>query len=159
MTISTIDIAWVAGLIEGEGTIIAYESKSDRVKKQVRFAVEMTDLDVLQKLQRILGTNARLIKRNPPSLNPNHRDSFIVTLSGSYAIAWLLTIYCFLGTRRRAAVIKAVNLWKTMKNALARYATCQVCGKKFLMTRIGRSTLCGRQACHKEYGRVNANKR
>lgn len=151
------DMAWASGIIEGEGTIIAHHGKLG--EKQIRLAVEMTDLDILERLKDILGDKARLIKRNPPSLNLKHRDRYILTLSGTPAISWLMTIYGLLGIRRRKAVLKAITLWKTMRNGFSKYSICAICGEKFLIKRKDRNTLCGNISCHTKYGFKNANHR
>lgn len=113
------DIAWVAGIIEGEGTIIAstgaYRKNTKHVVRQFRLAIEMTDLDVLQRAKEVLGPRCTLRQRKPPSVNPNHRDRFILCLTGSELAGWLMTIYPFMGQRRRARIRLALNLWKQMR--------------------------------------------
>jgi hypothetical protein len=48
-------IAWAAGIIEGEGSIVHTQANGGRPGRQRRIAVKMTDLDVLQRLQQVLG--------------------------------------------------------------------------------------------------------
>lgn len=108
------DIAWAAGLVEGEGCILASDYRRPggrKSEKQIRLAVEMTDRDVLERLRSILGRRARLRERRPPSVNPRHRRRWILTLNGPDLIGWLQTLYPFLGERRRAAARKAISLW------------------------------------------------
>lgn len=47
------DLGWVAGLFEGEGTIVV--TKSDRRRARIRVAVGSTDHDVVVRLQALAG--------------------------------------------------------------------------------------------------------
>lgn len=105
------DIAWAAGIIEGEGCIAAYPKWN-----QIKLAVEMCDLDVLQKLAAILGTDCRLTKRKVKKLNPKHRDRYILLLCGPAFVGWMLTIYPLLGIRRQAKVRLAIKIFKARKH-------------------------------------------
>lgn len=111
------EIAWAAGIIEGEGTIIAAVTKaSDGYKiRQFRLAVEMTDLDVLLKLRDILGPRCTLRERTPPSANPKHRRRYILCLTGNELAGWLMTIYALMGQRRRDRIRTALLLWKQLR--------------------------------------------
>lgn len=64
MKVSDIDIAWAAGLIEGEGCfVLSKDKRSNHHKTAIQ--VEMTDKDTLDKLQNILGGS--IIESNYPS--------------------------------------------------------------------------------------------
>jgi hypothetical protein len=84
------DIAWLAGIVEGEGCVIASSYLGMRKENAARaypvrcfrLAIEMCDLDVLQKVQRILGPCATVRERISPSINPKHRRRFILQLTG-----------------------------------------------------------------------------
>jgi hypothetical protein len=117
------EIAWAAGIIEGEGCLISGEYLGKRAVykgkqypiRNFRLAVEMTDLDVLQRLKHILGGHCTLRKRTPPSLNPKHRDTYILVLNGNELAGWLMTIYAYMGVRRRAKIREALGMWKRMR--------------------------------------------
>lgn len=115
--ITAVEIAWAAGIIEGEGCVVVHGTRRGQhgIIQQVRLAVEMTDLDILQRLQKILGPYAKLRERKPPSLNPNHRARFILTLNGAALGGWLMTLYVFFGERRRRKVREALHVWRSMK--------------------------------------------
>ena len=118
------EIAWTAGIVEGEGCIICkeYAKKDGTSFKTVRLAIEMTDLDVLLRVQKILGPKATLRKRTPGCVvqNPHWRDRYILQIAGTPLIEWLFTIYPLLGERRRVAVRQAVALWMTMHQSTVR---------------------------------------
>jgi hypothetical protein len=108
--VSNTDIGWVAGIVEGEGCIVVSPHNNT-----LRLSVEMTDLDVLQKLQRLLGPAARLSKRTGP-LKPNWKTRYILHLCGSRLIQWLQTIYPLMGARRKTKIEAAIAMFKARPN-------------------------------------------
>lgn len=124
---TTAQIAWVAAMIEAEGCIVAtsYQyQKPGRGHYQARcfrLAIEMTDLDVVLRIRDILGPLCTVRERKPPSVNPNHRRRYILQFTGNELAGWLMTIYPFMGQRRRAKIRQALKLWHEMK-ACWRYA-------------------------------------
>jgi len=111
------EIAWVAAMIEAEGTIIAgrYKRPDGYAVRQFRLAVEMTDLDVLIRIRDILGHYCTLRERKPPSLNPRHRRRYILCLTGPELAGWLMTIYPLMGERRRTRIRSALLVWKEQR--------------------------------------------
>ena len=109
--ISMMDIAWVAGIVEGEGCIVV-SPKS----RSLRLSVEMTDLDVLQRLATILGPTARVNKRNIELKNPAHKDRYVLHLYGAPMAGWLQTIYPLMGARRQSRIRDALVMFKARKN-------------------------------------------
>lgn len=105
------EIAWIAGIVEGEGCIVVQPSS-----KTLRLSIEMTDLDVLQKAQRIFGPDARLSKRTVKLSNPKWRDRYILHLCGSRLMQWLMTIYPLMGNRRKAKIEQAIEMFKNRRN-------------------------------------------
>ena len=92
------EIAWVAGLLEGEGSFLATKYGSPFV------TIQMNDKDVLVRLRDILGV-AKLYgpyrhRRGTSFDTPHYR----VTAYSASAIAWMLTIWPFMGVRRRAKI-------------------------------------------------------
>ena len=105
------EIAWLAGIVEGEGCVVVSPKA-----KTLRLSIEMTDLDVLQKAQRIIGPDARLSKRTVKLHNPAWKDRYILHLSGSRLIQWLMTIHEFMGERRKAKIRDAIIMFKARRN-------------------------------------------
>lgn len=107
-----VDIAWVAGLLEGEGTFGVSNSNSPF------FAIQMNDKDVLVKAQLII--NAKLYgpyrhKRGDKLDTPHYR----LALYGIPAISWMMTVYVFMGERRQKKINSIVRWW------IARPALCK----------------------------------
>jgi hypothetical protein len=114
--ITTIEIAWLAGLVEGEGCL-SY-GRTDRrypgKANSIRIHVGMSDRDVIERAAAILGT--RLLGPYPPS--PAHRDGSIrkdqwrVIVTQSLAASWMMTLYPLLGQRRQAAARECLAFWR-----------------------------------------------
>lgn len=105
--------AWVAGLFEGEGTIVI-------VKSRVTTCIQMTDLDVLQRCQMYFGGKIYDTRKQAE----HHKQSWKWSItSTAEAIAFLELIYPLLGGRRRAKVEQAREAFKTHKsNKINQYA-------------------------------------
>ncbi len=116
------EIVWAAAIIEGEGCIVAsvyqHRRKGELQAHPIRvfrLAVEMTDLDILIRLRDILGPVATIRQRKHPTLNPKHRDRYILQMTGAELAGWLMTIYPIMGDRRKARIRSALRVWLTMK--------------------------------------------
>jgi hypothetical protein len=102
------DIAWAAGLFEGEGTVGTQET-AERIR--VRFALAMTDEDVVRRFRRILGVgHVNGPNWHKGSTKPQWRWS--ATKRADVAIVSDL-LYPFLGERRRNALERA---WHAFAN-------------------------------------------
>lgn len=102
----TITAAWIAGLIEGEGTIALNSPGS------IRLMVTMTDLDVLEMLQRKAGGTIYPTKK----MKSHHKDCWRWSLYGSERVGELLkVIYPFMGQRRSREIEKCLEAYEIMK--------------------------------------------
>jgi hypothetical protein len=110
-TLSIKDIAWFAGLYEGEG-MVNIESK----KLCPRLHVEMTDRDVIERAARITGGYAyccKYARRNEkrPEGKPL-KPVFRLVIDAQRSIGWMMMIYSFLGERRRERIDAAIRYWR-----------------------------------------------
>jgi hypothetical protein len=109
------ELAWVAGVYEGEGTIVvkSYPLANGSFARAARVIITMTDRDVVERVHKILGFGV-LLKPHGPYVNggmtkPRH------TLSierKEWAQAFIAMVWPWLGERRRAqakAVLAAVT--------------------------------------------------
>jgi hypothetical protein len=87
-----IAIAWAAGIVEGEGYISVHNNR-------VMVVVEMTDKDVLDKLQEYFKGNVYAQKQRKEHWKPSFKWQIGDTRK---AQEFLKEIYPFLGARRRA---------------------------------------------------------
>ena len=106
--IRTLDIAWIAGLLEGEGSFSI-------LKGSPIVQMQSTDRDVIERAAGILG-----IKFHDTPCKPRGPDYYKpvwkIALSGTRAIAWMMTIYQFLGERRQEKVRGIIEQWKSAKS-------------------------------------------
>lgn len=127
MSISTLDIAWLAGLVEGEGCFRLQH-------RSINIMVGMTDEDVIAKAAKLLGRHYL----NVPPREERCKPQFHITFSGRHAAAWMMTLYPFMGQRRRERIRKCIAHWMSRPNS--KYMENTVCGHTHLP--LGARGLC-----------------
>lgn len=111
------DIAWLAGLLEGEACFTCFKStvvrKNYRNKRnytttcyRFEISLRMNDADVVYKAADLLK-----VKRSEPL--PSAPKLHRAIIAGRRAIGWMMTIYPFMGERRRARIKEIIAVWKT----------------------------------------------
>jgi hypothetical protein len=125
------NLAWCAGIIEGEGSIYAHGSANGR--RYVTVGAGMTDRDILERLRVILGG----VVNGPysPRLGAvaSRKPMWFWTISDSQrAYAVSVALYHWFGTRRREQVREALIVHNehaaaTREKAIARQV-CPKCG-------------------------------
>jgi len=113
------DLAYAAGLIEGEGCIMPNSGKrSNRIswRPYCRVSVAMTDEEPIKWLYELFGGNMR----PRPTKNPRHKDQFHWEVGGRRAGAVMAVLLRFFQTTRRkhaaALVVKISSItgwWKS----------------------------------------------
>ncbi len=96
------DIAWLGGLLEGEGCFGLSE------KKYPNIALLMTAEDTVTKVADIW--NVRIYKS---------RNCWKIQINGAYAIMWMLTLYPFLGKCRQKVIADIVKFWRSYSHTRA----------------------------------------
>lgn len=88
--IDPVDLAWVAGLLEGEGCFCT-RNKKLKATRHLSIQCQMTDLDVLNKIQRILGIGSVLGPYRKHA-KPHYKDKYMWAVHGplAYGIMKLL---------------------------------------------------------------------
>ena len=98
---TTRDIAWAAGVFEGEGCV-SFERGSARAH------VAQKDEWLLERLRALFGgTIGKRIHVVTPLGKPTERSDW--KISGARARGFLMTIYVFLSPRRQAAIREALT--------------------------------------------------
>ncbi len=97
---NAVDLAWAAGLIEGEGNIY-YHAKGHNL----RVRVVMTDEDIINRLGVIFNASSYY---NMVSKDENHKDIYVVNFSGKKALEVMIAIYPFMGKRRRSKIREVI---------------------------------------------------
>lgn len=96
-----VDIAWLAGLFEGEGTV-AVNGRSLTVR------IGMTDSDVVARAAEIM--QAKVYARDPA--RKNYKKVWTAQIKGAVAAGVIMTLYPWLGVRRRAQATSALAAWR-----------------------------------------------
>lgn len=89
------DIAWAAGLLEGEGCF------TNRTNSPVlRVSCSMTDLDILERLQSIFGGLIHKVGRNTKHFKEHWKDVWVWSISGDLAKEAMTAVLPYMGKRR-----------------------------------------------------------
>lgn len=101
--IKTLDIAWLAGILEGEASF-GYHGTTPVIQLQ------MTDPDVVKRVAALLGVDVRAPWK--PKGKDHYKLVYGCVAHGRKAIGWMMTLYSFMGVRRKEAIEAALNKWK-----------------------------------------------
>ncbi len=132
------EIAWLAGIYEGEGSCAITDGRAIRVE------VVMTDKDVVEQIQFLtgLGSVSSLAPRGE-----NHKPAFRWSIGSINAVEFLTAILPWLGERRASRAKDAIENWNSNKrqstandvacinghfydqpgNRRTKYGTCHMC--------------------------------
>jgi|SRR6185369_2741093 len=97
------EIAWVAGIIEGEGCI--------RFNGTPKITIKMCDKDIIERLAKIFGKPVYSHLSN----NKIYSSQYAVYVTSVSAVEWMFTVYSFLGIRKRKQVDDAIRRWLPQK--------------------------------------------
>lgn len=131
-------IAWLAGIYEGEGTCSITNGRAIRVE------IVMTDQDIVERVQSITGFGT---VRTVAQRAENHKQAYRWSIGSAEAVAFLEAIMPWLGNRRAARAQGAIDNWKTNRkqstasdtecvkghaydnvhNRRTKYGTCHLC--------------------------------
>lgn len=109
MSISVKDIAWVAGILEGEASF----TTSGRYNYP-GISLEMTDLDIVERVRTIVDPLGivGVYERNREGFT---KPSYRLSLNGTRAIQWMMTIYPLMSLRRKTKIRELLHYWKSLK--------------------------------------------
>ncbi len=99
--ITELDLHWLAGLLEGEGTFLAGPPSAPR-SPVIQFW--MTDRDVVERAAAMLDSAVTIVRPR----RANWKTAYAVRVSGSPAVVWMRRLRRLMGTRRRAQIDRAV---------------------------------------------------
>ena len=107
------DIAWVAGILEGEGCF-----RSNGPDECPRIILGMTDEDVMRKIHGLFGGSFRgPIETRTPKGMPA-KAQYNITWNGKFAAGLMMTIFSFMGKRRRSKIKEVLDAWKSHRVCL-----------------------------------------
>ena len=105
------DLLWFVGLWEGEGFIT---TSAKATGASISFGIQMTDLDIIQRAQRIMGGNITIVK---PGKN---KQCFIIRkyfqpIDGTPVMNLIHRMWPLLGYRRQEQVINIIERQRQIK--------------------------------------------
>lgn len=103
------NLAWVTGIVEGEGSISSIQETGKRAIR-IAISISMTDVDVLESVQRILGVGT-LTGPYDRSRHGCVKPQWVYTIVGKQALAVGAAIWPWLHERRRAQFAYAATRW------------------------------------------------
>lgn len=107
MKILLLDIAWLAGILEGEGCFKIQSSGG--YKGSIAIALQMTDKDIVDRVANLL---------NSPVWGPHgpygksKLQTYQTIIFGKKAASWMMTLFPFLGNRRQNKIIELLEIYK-----------------------------------------------
>lgn len=111
--IRPVDVGYVAGIIDGEGWMLAAPWPT--------VAVKMTDEDVIRRLQALTGVG----NVTGPRIRAGRKPIWQWTVSRSRDVAALLmTVYPLLGQRRQAKAREVLEAWRALPVGTRAAAAC-----------------------------------
>ena len=112
---TSVELAWLAGLLEGEGCFSALKPKPSALKKRPNakrtpdVRVSMQDLDIMERVAALMG--GRPIHRMK-ARNWARRDSYKVQLQGQAALELMRALRPFMGKRRTAKIDEILAIFE-----------------------------------------------
>lgn len=104
------NIAWLAGLLEGEGCFAHYRLPDGTLRLTI--AVSMTDEDVVRKAWAIAGAG-QICGPMKSRRNPEHKPFWRVNVvRQKHVYALCVALYPFMGARRAAKIEDMIRAWK-----------------------------------------------
>lgn len=101
LDLDPVDLAWLSGLLEGEGYFGLVNNRvNGNLYRYARIGLTMTDRDVVERVACYFN---RRMRANKPS-KPGGRPQFRITLQGSRAIELMKILHPHMGERRRKQI-------------------------------------------------------
>jgi hypothetical protein len=117
--ISTLDIYWAAGIMEGEGWFGV--SRQAGAEKGLAARLTMTDKDVVDRFHSIFTFGTRSERKLPSG-----KTAYTVAYSNQAKTAGLMmTLLTLMGSRRKAKIIEILESWKARPRAKKHWETCK----------------------------------
>jgi hypothetical protein len=161
----TADLAWAAGLFEGEGCFS--EVRGGRTI-HLALSLEMTDQEIVQRFYDILQSSGAVGGSRISTRwrgNVKHSRQYVVKITGAHAEKAYALLHPWLGSRRKARAEAILERRRASVDALVETRKCQGCEATFEVgARSTRRRWCS-MACYQRVrsktpqGRADANER
>lgn len=108
MAVSNIDIAWMAGLLEGEATFYVRPPRKNSIHKTPVIQIVMTDKEPIEKIAKLLGYKVG----TPPMHKGGTKSLYRVNIYGERAFGLTQTIYGLMSPRRQSQIRLMWAAWQ-----------------------------------------------
>lgn len=124
MEISDYELAWLAGLLEGEGSFMLDRNhQAGRVHRYPKIVVGMTDRDVIEHAARLFGTGVYNVPPDPR--RPHGKAAYRTHVTGRRAAELMRAMLPWLGERRSAKIVSILEEYEAQEpTRLRRRRTC-----------------------------------
>ena len=110
-------MAWLAGLLEAEGSFLKPPPSLPRTPIVV---CRMTDRDVIERVAAMFGTSLQAIEKG------RYRREFAAVAKGSRAVALMKDLQPLMGERRRCAIGAALDVYEPPMHRLSFSKACEI---------------------------------
>ena len=112
-----IEIAWLAGYLEGEGCFGIYNSKNNDYPS---IHVATTDLDILYKVKELMNTNS--FSSDLRTGKNGWKRTYRTISFGEKSITTMKEILPHMGERRTKKILEIIEAWKNRKETTRAYS-------------------------------------
>lgn len=120
---NALDVAWAAGLFEGEGYLGAYSQAPKRGKVSITLGIGSTDRDVIERFRDIMGFGT--IKLRPPGTN-GHKPLHVWTIHEAAKVREVIALFTpYFGVRRNAKAREVLEAGASVMPANAVKTHCR----------------------------------
>jgi hypothetical protein len=140
-TLTESEIAWLAGIYEGEGS--AWAQGQGRA---ISVAIVMTDFDIIDRIFALVGTGS---VRDGKHANEAHKPFRTWSVTSLNAVEFLETIMPWLGARRAAKARELISRWRNDRQQISKYDTVCIVGHSLIgmkRTASGGCRTCANEA-------------
>ena len=109
-------LAWLAGLLEGEGFFGIIKSHNNgRIYRYPQIVIQMTDEDVVQRVADVFGT--KLYRNKKVYGTGSKLLCFKAVCSGQRAATWMAKLRPMMGVRRKLKIDACLTEWSSRPSA------------------------------------------
>lgn len=116
--LTEVDVAWMAGLLEGEGSFV-----KRKVGGLPAISIQMTDEDVIARLADMWGVKYH---RSTDSRNPDWKPCFSCAIRGSNAVEVMKLVVPHMGARRSKKIRSLMDEWEATERTIGSLTDDQV---------------------------------
>lgn len=113
---SSAEVAWLAGILEGEGSFLYSRSRTGgKDYFYPKIVVGMTDRDVIARVAALFGTSVYAIP-----VRPDRKPAFRAQINGTKAATWMVLLRPWMGQRRMAKIDEILALYGAIESTEVR---------------------------------------